>query len=282
MPLYLVWSGCLMALMGPRGPRGPRGLSLSLGLLLERVADHCAACLDAHCAVCVGARALDADAGVHNLLEDTAVDDPAVVQTDELAVCDAVILVWLEQEQVRVLCASQGRGLVLHVQHVCVLRFGDMRRRQTVRVARRKLQRVGVLVVVGQVVRERVGGDGCAVAVRPWWSRGHSCWSGWRRGRQGDVGGLEGRCRCRRAGKRQLVGKEGGLFHDLRLAVAVSNGGRRRFQIPLLTVTGNDLRSALLSLDAGRLGVRLTLRERVCRGDCIPGMVCGGSDWGFR
>jgi hypothetical protein len=45
----------------------------------------------------------------------------------------------------------------------------------------------------------------------------------------------------------------------------------------LLTVNGIDLESLRESLDAGRLGVRDTLRERVVR-TVMSGMGAGGSD----
>lgn len=76
---------------------------LSTSLLLEGVADHGAAGLDADCAVGIGARALNADAGVDNLLQNTPINDAAVVQAHQFRISDRVVLVRLEQEQVRVL-----------------------------------------------------------------------------------------------------------------------------------------------------------------------------------
>lgn len=96
---------CRTALGGPHfGAEGLDPVSrFTTFLLLESVADHSAAGLDADCAVGVGARALDADAGVHNLLQDTPLDNAAVVETHQLRVGDRVVLVRLEQEQVSVL-----------------------------------------------------------------------------------------------------------------------------------------------------------------------------------
>lgn len=88
----------------PWRPRTPKVEAFrGLPSLLQCVTDHRTAGLDADRAVGVSASALDANAGIHNLLQNAPIDDAAVVETHKLRVCDRVVLVGLEQEEIRVL-----------------------------------------------------------------------------------------------------------------------------------------------------------------------------------
>lgn len=102
------------------------GMNGGLGLLFKSVADHCSPGLDTHSAVGDCAGALDADTRIDDLFQYSPVDYASVVETDELAVCDEVVLVWLEEEEVGVFGGIEGFRGVSGGVGVCHVESGDV------------------------------------------------------------------------------------------------------------------------------------------------------------